>query len=323
MPHLIKKTTYRLLIIACLMLMMINLKAQQKIDFNSCKNCLVLADQGVNRVAILDLDQKKVIWEWVSEQEVKPAHLKWYNYTSEAKPVYNGKYILTTASGGAVTLIRIADKKVMFYAYAGGNTHSAEILPDGNIVSSSSTGNYMTIFRVDTLHQPTQVYKKNISLANGHNVVWDKKRKLLWSASNRQLKAFKYNFNKNEPDLQLVDSVALPETDTHDLFAAYDQQSLWFSNPKGLYQYELKTRKISKIPINYPDIKSVSTGPKGYPTILIYAANTQKSWVTDQISSLEQKLLYQQSDLKMYKARWFVANEFSYPKGDDFKIALK
>jgi hypothetical protein len=33
-------------------------------DCDNCKKCIVLAEQSVNRVAILDLDSKKIVWEW-------------------------------------------------------------------------------------------------------------------------------------------------------------------------------------------------------------------------------------------------------------------
>ena len=97
-----------------------------------CKQCIVLAEQLYNRAAIADVNAQQIIWEWRPEQSnVKPAHVKWFSNTSDVKPVYNGKYLLVTASGGGVALVRIADKKTVFYAYAGGNTHSAELLPDG------------------------------------------------------------------------------------------------------------------------------------------------------------------------------------------------
>jgi hypothetical protein len=294
--------------------------AQQPINFKIVKKCILLADQGTNRVAILDLTKKTVIWEWKPSLAIIPQHQKWFSYLSEAKPVYNGEYVLITASGGAVALIRIADKKVMFYAYAGGNTHSAEILPDGNIVAASSTGNFMTVFRVDTLQGPEGVYSKQILLSNGHNVVWDHKRNVLWSASNRHLKSFIYNFDTLRPDLTAKDSIALPETDSHDLFPSYNRRSLLLSNPKGLYRYHFRSKTVKRIPVAYPDIKSVSTGGKGYPMILIYAEDTRKSWSTDQITGLDQAIIFKQSDLKMYKARWFVPNRFSYPASHFIKI---
>jgi hypothetical protein len=77
-----------------------------------CKQCIVLAEQLYNRAAIADVNTQQIIWEWRPEQSnVKPAHLKWFTNTSDIKPVYNGKYLLVTASGGGVALVRIADKK--------------------------------------------------------------------------------------------------------------------------------------------------------------------------------------------------------------------
>jgi hypothetical protein len=69
--------------------------------------------------------------------------------------------MLITASGGGVALVRMADNKVVFQAYAGCNPHSAEILPGGNMVSASSTENYLTVFHVDTTATPGEGYKKN------------------------------------------------------------------------------------------------------------------------------------------------------------------
>src|SRR5690606_31449923 len=146
-----------------------------------CEQCIILAEQLQQRAAIADVKSEQIFWEWnPANSKVKSEHVKWFNNVSEAKVVYNGKYILVTASSGGVALVRIADKKIMFYAYAGnGNTHSAELLPDGNIVAASSTGNYMTLFKVDTLNFPDNVYTKTIPIEFGHNVVWDHKNQVL------------------------------------------------------------------------------------------------------------------------------------------------
>jgi hypothetical protein len=110
---------------------------------------LVLADQSTNRVIIADIAARTIVWEWKPTGTLSNA--SWFTNMSDAKPVLNNQYILATASTGGVALIRIADKKTVFYTYAGnGNTHSAELLPDGNIVAACSTGGYLILFKTDT-----------------------------------------------------------------------------------------------------------------------------------------------------------------------------
>ena len=198
------------------------------------KQQLIITDQSENRILIGDVETGKITWEWLANQsDILPQDVKWFNAPSDAKAVYDDKYILLNASGGGVALVRIADKKVLFYAYAGGNTHSAELLPDGNIVTASSTGSYLMVFHTDTLHFPGNVYTKKIPLPFAHNVVWDKKRNLLWSAGKNKLYSFKYNFNCEHPDLRVVDSTLLPDTDAHDLFPMFDKDSLWLTTVQG------------------------------------------------------------------------------------------
>ena len=101
---------------------------------------IVLAEQATKSIVIIDADTYQKVWSWDAAKSGVPTERQiWFSNPSEVKPVYNGKYILMTASGGAVALIRIADSKLMYYAQAGSNPHSAELLPDGNIVAVSST----------------------------------------------------------------------------------------------------------------------------------------------------------------------------------------
>ncbi len=282
--------------------------------FQNCKQCIVLCEQSVHRIAILDLDKKAISWEWLPDKSafIKTEHLDWFKNPSDAKPVYGGSAILMNASGGGVALIRIADKKVLFYAYAGGNTHSAELLPDGNIVSASSTGNFMTVFRTDTTQFPDNVYSKQLDLPFGHNVVWDKKRNLLWSAAKDQLKTFTYNFHRLLPEITIKDSIQLPGTDAHDLFPVYGQPALWLTNTTATYYFNVEKNEASKVPIPYAHVKSISSGPSPLPTIFIHPDGTKGSWWTDEIHTTDGKMLFKQHGLKIYKARWFVENAFSY-----------
>jgi hypothetical protein len=280
-----------------------------------CKKCIVLAEQSISRVAIADVDSKTIIWEWRPSQELKTEHVGWFNNISEAKPVYNGKYILTTASGGGVALVRIADKKTMFYAFAGGNTHSAEVLPDGNIVSSSSTGNFMTLFKVDTTAFPDKVVSKNIPVEFGHNVVWDHKNQRLWTAAMNRMKVFEYNFDCDAPNLTLVESIDLPGTEAHDLFPVYNKDILWLTNTTHVYQFDVAAKTVTLADGIQPNIKSVSSA-EGLPTIII---RPKQQWWTDEVIDPNGNTVFYQSGLKIYKARWLVTNHFSYPTNNNIK----
>jgi hypothetical protein len=281
-----------------------------------CKKCIVLSEQSDSRVAIADVASQTIIWEWKPAGSVKPAHVQWFSNMSDAKPVYNNKYILANASGGGVALIRIADRKTMFYAYAGGNTHSAEMLPDGNIVSSSSTGNFMTVFKVDTINFPDNVYSKKVPIEFGHNVVWDHTNQKLWTAALAKMKVFTYNFNCNAPDLTLVESTDLPGEEAHDLFPVYGESSFWLTNKTHVYKFDPKTKTLKQADGIQPNIKSVSLGPDGFPTIIIHP---KEQWWTDEVIDTKGKTVFHQKRLKIYKARWLVENKFSYPDNYLFK----
>jgi len=272
---------------------------------------IILAEQSQHRIAIADVSTQQIVWEWKPAlSNVKREHVKWFSNPSEAKVVYGGKYVLTCASGGGVALVRIADKKTVFYAYAGGNTHSAELLPDGNIVTASSTDNYLMLFSVDTLRAPEQVYSKKITIAFGHNVVWDKQRQLLWSAAMSELKAFRYNFNKTQPDLSLDTAIALPGTEAHDLFPVYGEDALWLTNTTHVYQYKPSSHQLEQFNMPYQEhIKSITNGPAALAVIII---KPKTSWWTDEVIDITGKRIFFKEGLKIYKARWVLPNSFSY-----------
>lgn len=284
-----------------------------------CERCIILAEQSEHRVAIVDTEEGKIIWEWSADQSnVRPEDVAWFNNISDAKIVYDGKYILTCASGGGVALIRIADKKTLFYAYAGGNTHSVELLPDGNMVSASSTGNFLTLFKVDTLHYPDGVYKQKVPIESGHNVVWDIKKQLLWSAGGNTLYAYEYNFNCDRPDLMLKDSLQLPGDNAHDLFPVYGKNALWLTNTTGIYTIDLEGMKVRLADSEYHQhIKSVSSGPDGFPMIIM---KPKEKWWSDEVIDMKGNSVFQENGLKIYKARWVLPNRFSYPENDAFRV---
>ncbi|HEX5555313.1 MAG TPA: DUF6528 family protein [Chitinophagaceae bacterium] len=285
-----------------------------------CIRCIVLTDQAVPAIDIVDAGRSgKLIWFWEpSRSNIASGDVKWFSNPDDAKPVYNNKYLLINASGGGVALVRIADGKAVFYAYAGKNPHSSELLPDGNIVTASSTDNRLVVFHVDTTQGPDQVYKKVFDLPFAHNVVWDKKRQVLWAAGQNHLYEYTYNFNCKKPDLIPKDTFQLPGSEAHDLFPVYGKDSLWFTNPKGVYYIDMKTMDLSLAKFKYTEnIKSVSSGPTGWPTIIM---KPKVSWWSDEVMDSQGNKIFSRPGMKIYKARWLLPNLFSYPEEGKMKV---
>lgn len=284
---------------------------------DSLPHQILITDQNLNRLLIVDANKRQTTWEWLPARDgIDSANVEWFHAISEVKPVFNSQYILTVASGGGMALIRITDKKVLFYAYAGGNTHSAAMLPDGNIVTASSTGNYLMVFHTDTLSFPNNVYSKKIYLPFAHNTVWDRKRQVLWSAGKNKIYKYSYNFICQYPDLILLDSIKIDGDDAHDLYPDYGKDSLWVTTPEHVFKFSPADNKIVAVnDVNTVNIKSVSSGPEGYKTIMM---KPKEKWWTDEVNDADGSIIYQQDSLKIYKARWLLNNDFSERENEEF-----
>lgn len=282
---------------------------------------IVLAEQATKSVVIINADTYQPVWSWNAVQAGVPTeHQIWFTNPSEVKPVYNGQYILMTASGGAVALIRISDKKLMYYAQAGSNPHSAELLPDGNIVAVSSTDSKLRTFVTDTI-KGFGTFQASYELPSAHNVVWDRKRNLLYTTQDRALYSFKYNYDSKAPlllDKTLI--VELPKTEScgHDLFPVQNKENcLWLTTNETVWQYDLETGKLEKI-FPFYAVKSVSDSKEG---ILMLYPTTE--WWSDGLINEKGKKLFTIKGAKIYKGRWMQSNTFSYPENHLFKLGIE
>lgn len=278
---------------------------------------ILISEQSESQVLIIDSASKGELWSWKASEALSAAEAAWFRQIDEAKAVYNREYVLLTASSGGVALVRIADKKIMFYTNARGNPHSAEVLPDGNIVVSCSTtsdgeGDALKLYKVDSLSAYVPKEVKRYNLTFGHNAVWDLKRAVLWATDDQNLYTYRYNGDSADPELIKQEVFyGLPDKSPHDLFPVYGKDQLYLTTATGIYIFDIASETFSAHPHGKANIKSISDGPQGFGTLVI---EPNMSYWTDRLTNIRGVSVFFKPGYKMYKARWFIDNLFSYPK---------
>ena len=287
-------------------------------------NAYVLAEQSSRAIVIRDAETQKNIWSWDPySANISSAHQNWFINPSEVKPVFNRRYILMTASGGAVALIRLSDHKLMFYAYSGRNPHSAEILPDGNIVTANSGSGEINTFVTDTV-RVLGMKANTVKLGNAHNIVWDKKRKCIYATAT--IKAgisalFRLEYNGDQTNPKLIRQKRIftfkKESGGHDLFPVYgEEDKLWLTAASAVYQFDVSTDiPTCEKMYDLGGIKSICNGPKG-----ILMLKPTEQWWAEGLVNEKSEALFNMSSAKIYKGRWMIDNTFSYPKVHEFVL---
>lgn len=159
---------------------------------------------------------------------------------------------------------------IWYAASGGGFPHSAEVLPDGNVAVACSTsntpaGDKLKIYRVDYDRFPATEAVAVYPLKSGHNVVWDRKNKVLWATAYTTLNAYAYGLKEGVPALTLRESLPLPDggADPHDLFPAYGERKLWLTTSERLYKFDPKRKRFDEVTVadELRHLKSASSGP--------------------------------------------------------------
>lgn len=257
---------------------------------------------------------ENIVWEWAPKTEAPEDARGWFGAISECKPVNGCSEILVAASGGGVARVRLADKKTLFYGMAGGNTHSIAMLPDGNIVAASSTGNYLSLFAVPADCETTGAtaatpIAKKIPFTDAHGVVWDAKRNTLWALGGKYIAEYEYVGTKDAPELKEIWKQDLEGTafGGHDLYPAPGYDAL-MTTGRGVNVFDPNTKTFYSVS-DMRSVKSLSLSREG--VTLMQRAVVE--WWSESIFYGDDKdsKVGTYNDAKFYKARWFVPNEFS------------
>lgn len=276
---------------------------------------IIAGDQHNAITYIFDSNKKNlndaVLWSWSKPSNPEDLEDELLGGGTDIKRVKGGSHVLMVRAG-KVVLINIATKAVEFYAKPGGNPHSCELLPDGNIATASSDGNSIKIFYTGGGNKPDGY---EYTFGGAHGVVWDNKRQLLWAIGGSKLWSFTYNFDSKNPSLKVKNKYEI-EPSGHDLFPVPGQDKLYYTS-KNIWIFDIKTGTSSLFFAK--GAKSVSqNGPQGEVIYTRGEGNNAKllgikKWQTPTIQSIDgNKRTFEGAGF--YKARWFIPSEFSYPE---------
>ena len=264
---------------------------------------ILCADQSDNRIRLIDPfalgSRKATLWSYPAENE-KPFS---YRPTDAKRVEIEGEVFILAAYHGRVQLVRFRDSKLIrdFPTYS--SCHSAELLPDGAIVTVNSNDAMLR------LHRSAEDFV-DVELPYAHGVTWDNARQCLWVLGDGL-----YQFDYRDGELSLANKFTLPLTPTgHDLFPMREEAKLLVSNNDALFLFDIKKQEFETV-AELREIKSASQHADGSiwvtdPTDIAGA----QTWHSDALISIGQGATkrYTIDGARFYKARWWQSVEFSY-----------
>ena len=304
-------------------------------DWNTV--CVVVGNQRTSEWAIYDYNKdwrtpEAKLWSFNPKLEPvmqqpclndpgnRMCHELWLA-PSDVKVVLNKTHLLCVDSLGGVLLVRIKDKKIIWHVYPRSNPHSAELLPDGNVVTASSEGHYLKLYNINKFDpsKPGLTPFFQTLEPEAHGVVWDKKRQCLWSSGTYGITKWKYISDPENPRLERIETYGIKLKDTifrdayevlkcHDLFPTHDGK-LFITYNRGISIFDPETCKIT----HYSDLKAIKSVDSANGKIMMQ--KPQERWWAESLyfpddpASSERCFI---PNAKIYKARYFQDNKFSY-----------
>ena len=268
----------------------------------------VYADRTTASIHNLYTNSTEWTWE-ASDSDELSGYESYFDNLSEVRPVNGGADLLICATGGGVAMVHVADKSVKFFATPMGQPHGIELLPDGNVVVACSVtydgnGNMLKVYKVPGSGMAPRVTSpwRTVFNYSGHNVVWDSTNGILWATSDNVING--YTYDELSMTLSLSLSVQLPTGNAHDLYPVYGQNSLWVTTGSAVYIFNTDTHKYQRVDTAYSDnVKSVSSGPDGFPILISYPT---VDYYTDSVIDISGVEHFNKPGSKIYKVRWMI-----------------
>lgn len=267
---------------------------------------------GWDEVFILDMSHAQdsspgKVWSWKAANcpDLPDSMKARFATTDECKSLDGGRRILITASSGGVALVERESGRALFYALAA-NAHSAEFLPGGRIAVAASHhpgghGDRLIVFDLGTPGKELCSY----DLPWGHGVVWDGEKELLWALAHEDIRVFKLkNWDSQNPSLESVDLIELPESGGHDFSPVPGTAKIALSTSNHCWLFDRDKRAFQPHPelADKRRVKCISYNPSTGRLAWVQAEG--ENWWSERVRFLHPEHTLQLPGRRLYKARW-------------------
>ena len=262
---------------------------------------------GDSKVLIVEFPEQgdtipHIVWSW-DAQLVNDLPFEYrtrkFNSIDDCKSTNNGEQLMISSSSGAIAIVNIEDKKVVFIADVP-NAHSIEMIPGNKIIAAASTapeGNRLMLFDIN---QPPNLLDTD-SLYSAHGVVWDNRRNVLFALGYDVLREYKVDHNSNK--LVMNDEWKIPGISGHDLSISQDGDSLFITERTGAWIFNIENHSFSKIE-QFPDAVNIKSINQNINYQYVYTV-AEESWWTYQVKFFNSSGYLSFPNLRVYKARFY------------------
>lgn len=261
---------------------------------------------GDSKVLIVEFPEQGdtipyIVWSWdaqLANDLPFEYRTRKFNSIDDCKSTNNGEQLMISSSSGAIAVVNIEDKKVIFIADVP-NAHSIEMIPGNKIIAAASTapeGNRLMLFDIN---QPPNLLDTD-SLYSAHGVVWDNRRNVLFALGYDVLREYKVDHNNK---LVMNDEWKIPGISGHDLSISQDGDNLFITERTGAWIFNIENHSFSKIE-QFPDAENIKSINQNINYQYVYTV-AEESWWTYQVKFFNSSGYLSFPNLRVYKARFY------------------
>ncbi|MBQ2273763.1 MAG: hypothetical protein II337_09925 [Clostridia bacterium] len=226
----------------------------------------IIMDVSARGIFVVDLNksgdhpedwsvEEGIIWEWATT-DAKNSKMGNVSVTMDStrlrySPYYGCDVVVFCGSGGWVGIVSYETKELLFEDKPGNGPHSAELLPNGDLIlacsGNSNTDNGCILYY--PLSAGAKKPSSTVSLKSAHGVCYDPQQDVVWALGNREIIAIDvYGEGTMDARITAVNGmeVSLPSGGGHDLSPAYGYPGkYWVSTSKTVYVFDSVNGTVS------------------------------------------------------------------------------